>query len=181
MKRRRVPLAAWREWLETNRRQTADLWSKAMAAKTEAPSGRLKPHHSVAWAAIARHADKEAERSTLPAGSHSVELEVGGRAGGRAFHASIAGTLTVTPDGTRDLVEKAPAENVIAWLLQEFCRDAHHRAQVLNELPNVWQEEFPALDQAGVEQAKEMLARLRARTGTVSQYGAVKFTPGPAS
>jgi hypothetical protein len=147
------------------------------AKEPEAPTGRLKPHQSIAWAAIAKHADKEAERSTLPAGSHAVELAITGRAGGRAFSESIAGTLTVAPDGSRELSEKAPTEHVVAWLLHNHCRDANHRGQVLAELPQVWQDEFPALPSAEVEQAKEMLARLRARTGTAPQYGAVKFSP----
>lgn len=145
-------------------------------AEAEAPAGRLKIHHSIAWAALAKHADKECERSSLPVGMHTVELEVSGKAGGRVFKVSIDGTLSVAPDGVRDVSEKAPLEQVIAWLLAKLCDD-QQRAKILNELPAVWSKELPLLPAAAVDQAKEMLARLRTRTGTTHMYGAVKFTP----
>lgn len=145
-----------------------------MAAKLP---GRLKAHQSIAWAAIAKHAEKESERTTLPVGTHDVQLEISGKAGGRPFATSIVGLLNVAPDGVRDQLEKAPVEQVVAWLLAELCEDEARRATILRKLPEVWQDQFPRLDTAAVDQAKEMLSRLRVRTGTTSQHGAVKFSP----
>lgn len=149
---------------------------------TAASPGRLKSHQSIAWAAIAKHADAERERTSLPIGSHVVDLVVSGVAGGKRFSSSIAGTLHVAADGVRQTSEAAPAEHIIAWLLNQFCRDdPAKRARVLNDLPQVWQDEFATLAVAEVDQAKELLSRLRARTGTAEKKGDVRFAPQPAA
>lgn len=145
--------------------------------KTTPQAGRLKAHQSVAWAALAKHADRERERSTLPVGAHLVNLEVSGKAGGRPFSSTIAGTLHVAGDGVRELTEAAEPERIVAWLLCELCRDDAHRAAIMTKLPEVWREQFAQLSVSQVEQAKEMLTRLRARTGTAEKKGDVKFTP----
>lgn len=148
-------------------------------AKTSA--GRLKPLESIAWSAIAKHGDGESERSTLPAGVHAVDLTVTGQVNGQPFTGRIAGQLSVAASGQRPKVETAPVEQVVAWLLTELAEDDEARAAVLRRLPKVWQTELPDQPASEIQQAKQLLERLRRRLGMVPKAGNVSFTPTPTT
>jgi hypothetical protein len=140
-------------------------------------AGRLKPHESIAWSAIAKHGDGESERSTLIDGVHAVDLTVTGTVNGEPFTGRIAGRLSVAANGERQEIESAPVEQVVAWLLAELAEDDEARAAVLRRLPKVWQTELPDQPASEIQQAKQLLKRLRRRLEMVPKNGAVSFTP----
>lgn len=137
------------------------------------------------WFALAKTADKEANRDDLPAGSaHDVRLRITGEVDGNPVDQSIAAILTVGHDSTRATSATPAVDRLIGSILAKL--NTATREAVLRELPEQFEAAgcvLPEVPADVVEKTATMLKRLRAKQSqAVRGPVSVKYSlPVPAA
>ena len=135
---------------------------------------------SILFAALGKIGSKESRRELLDPGSHEVVVRMSGSVDNVPFRGiKIEGTLSIGEETQRTSSSAPPPDEVVAYFLG--CLAPRARDQILRSLPDAFAKlgRLPDVDEERLEEAKGLLARLRARrdetaSGAVSCRYAVK-------
>jgi hypothetical protein len=120
---------------------------------------------AVCWAALEGVAKKECRRDALVAGAeYDVTLRVSGEVKTKAFAAEAEARVAVNHDGVRIVSHAPPMPQLIGYLLAQLS--AAKRRLLLDTLPDEFARAgnvLPDVDAACVEEAENLLNRLRAK------------------
>lgn len=130
---------------------------------------------AVAYAAVAKAADKRFDRDQLLAGAaYPVDLVLSGKVGRRQVKEAIAGILTVGEDGTRNASAAAKPEALVAAIAAALSKP--ERDRLFKKLRDVWRDTgaLPSIDETVLGEAAALVKELRSVT-VQTVRGSVSF------